>query len=59
MKNIKSFLSKNFQFLKMKFSIHMNRRVFVMDKASNNIVFICKTQYINCLLKELGMSTRT
>ena len=27
------------------------------DKASNNIVFVCKTHYINCLMEELGMST--
>ena len=29
------------------------------DKATNNIVFVCKTHYINCLMKELGMSTTT
>ena len=29
------------------------------DKASNNIVFVCKTHYINCLIKEFGMSTMT
>ena len=29
------------------------------DKASNNIVFVCKTHYINCLMEELGMSTMT
>ena len=30
MKNIGVFLSENFQFLEMKFSIYLNRRVFVM-----------------------------
>ena len=30
MKNIRVFLSKNFPFLEVKFSIHLNRRVFVM-----------------------------
>ena len=30
MKNI-SFLSENFPFLEVKFSIYLNRRVFVMD----------------------------
>ena len=30
MKNIKVFLSENFQFLERKFSIYLNRRVFVM-----------------------------
>ena len=29
-KNIRVFLSKNFQFLEVKFSIYLNRRVFVM-----------------------------
>ena len=26
-------------------------------KAANNIVFICKTHYINCLRVELGLNT--
>ena len=30
-KNIIVFLSENFQFLEVKFSIYLNRRVFVMD----------------------------
>ena len=30
MKNI-SFLSENFQFLEVKFSVYLNRRVFVMS----------------------------
>ena len=30
MKKISEFLSENFQFLVVKFSIYMNRRVFVM-----------------------------
>ena len=29
MKNIRVFLSENFQFLEVKFSIYLNRRVFV------------------------------
>lgn len=24
------------------------------DKAENNIVFFCKSHYINCILEELG-----
>ena len=31
-KNIGVFLSENFQFLEVKFSIYLNRRVFVMFK---------------------------
>ena len=33
MKNIRDFLSENFQFLEVKFSIYLNRRVFVMTKT--------------------------
>ena len=37
---ISEFLSENFQFLVMKFSIHLNRRVFVMLRGvSQCIVF--------------------
>ena len=32
MKTIRTFLSENFQFLVVKFSIYLNRRVFVMRK---------------------------
>ena len=32
MKNIKSFLSDNFQFLEVKFSVYLNRSVFVMGE---------------------------
>ena len=31
MKNIRFFLSENFQFLEVKFSIYLHRHVFVMD----------------------------
>jgi len=29
------------------------------DTASNNIVFVCKTYYIDCLVKELGINNNT
>ena len=32
MENITVFVSENFKFLEEKFSIYLNRRVFVMDK---------------------------
>ena len=40
MKNIRDFLSENFQFLKVKFSIYLDRRVFVMTSnfLSNSII---------------------
>ena len=40
MKNIRVFLSEFFQFLKVKFSIYLNGRVFVMcdiNKAVNHV----------------------
>ena len=39
--------------------IHEKFVVVPADTASNNIVFVCKTHYINCLMEELGMSTMT
>ena len=39
--------------------IHEKFVVVPADKASNNIAFVCKTHYINCLMEELGMSTMT
>ena len=35
MKKILEFLSENFQFLMGKFSVYLNRRVFVMDMRQN------------------------
>ena len=39
--------------------IHEKFVVVPADKASNNIVFVCKTHCINCLMEEIGMSTMT
>ena len=39
--------------------IHEKFVVVPADKASDNIVFVCKIHYINCLMEELGMSTMT
>ena len=36
MKNIRVFLSENFQFLEVKFSIYLNRHVFVMHTDNEN-----------------------
>ena len=40
MKNIRVFVSENFQFLEVRFSIYLNRRVFVMVSA---LIHLCKT----------------
>ena len=39
--------------------IHEIFVVVPADKASNNIVFVCKTHYINYSVEALGMSTMT
>ena len=58
MKNIRVFLSENFQFLEVKFSIYLNRHVFVMltTTAADNILLflyvsdkIKTTFHLNCL----------
>jgi len=39
--------------------LHSKHVVVPADKASNNIVFMCKTYYIDCLGKELGINNNT
>ena len=41
MKKISEFLSENFQFLVVKFSTYMNRRVFVMPPFLGNGCQLC------------------
>ena len=40
-------------------SLHDKYVVTPADKASNNIVFVCKAHYYNCLIKELGIDGNT
>ena len=35
-------------------SLHDKYVIVPADKASNNIVFVCKSCYFECLIKELG-----
>ena len=54
MKNIRGFfLSENFQFLEVNFSIYLNRRVFIMQKKGSKFANFCQdiiqTFYGNCL----------
>ena len=37
-------------------NLHDKYVVVPADKASNNIVFVCKKHYIDCLIKELGIN---
>ena len=38
-------------------TIHDKYVVVPADKAPNNIVFVCKTYYIQCLINELGIDS--
>jgi hypothetical protein len=35
----------------------VNLAILYTDKASNNIVFVCKTHYYNCILNELRIGS--
>jgi len=37
------------------FHLHKKYVVVLADKVPNNIVFVCKSHYIDCLIKELGI----
>jgi len=39
--------------------LHGKYVVVPAEKASNNIVFVCKTYYTDCLVKELGINNNT
>ena len=51
MKKYQSFLSENFQFLEVKFSIYLNRHVFVMYRPSRTYEVVMTTQ--NPLLRRM------
>ena len=55
MKNIRVFLSENFQYLEVKFSIYLNRNVFVMIFPQTNLFFEWLTnQHRQCSNDEVG-----
>ena len=39
--------------------LHEKYVIVPADKASNNIVFVCKQYYVECLVNELGLNTTT
>ena len=45
--------------LKRLSSLHDKYVIVPADKASNNIVFVCKSYYFECLIKELGINSNT
>jgi hypothetical protein len=40
-------------------SLHDKYVIVPADKASNQIVFVCKSYYFECLIKELGINSNT
>ena len=40
-------------------SLHDKYVIVPVEKASNNIVFVCKSYYFECLIKELGINSNT
>ena len=40
-------------------SLHDKYVIVPVDKASNNIVFVCKSYYYECLIKEIGINNNT
>jgi hypothetical protein len=40
-------------------SFHHKYVIVPADKTSNNIVFVCKSYYYECLIKELGINNNT
>ena len=59
MKNIRVFLSENFQFLEIKFSIYLNRRVFVIihnvKSGPNFFSFLfCTESTFSCITTDQG-----
>ena len=60
MNNIRFFLSENFQFLVVRFSIYLNRRVCVMLHGMSNPVFWGKNKknIMNFSSAELAMTKR-
>ena len=54
MKTDGSSIFKDRDVLKDLTQLHSKYVIVPADKAQNNIVFICKKHYIDCLIKELG-----
>ena len=48
-------LSKNFQFLVVKFSIYLNRRVFVMHTLRKHTYMKCVRFFFNSTTSDLGL----
>ena len=40
-------------------SLHDKYVIVPVEKAANNIVLVCKSNYFECLIKELGIDSNT
>ena len=40
-------------------TLHDKSVIVPVDNASNNIVFVCKSYYYECLIKEIGIKNNT
>ena len=54
MKNIRVFLSQNFQILEVKFSIYLNRRVFIMRYFMQTVSSGAKIVFYGDNLQEIS-----
>ena len=59
MKNFRIFLFENFQFLEVKFSIYLNRRVFVMMSINLMCYFVFQCLVIKPLSSNFDSCMRT
>ena len=50
---------KDHEAVKCLSSLHDKYVIVPVDKASNNIVFVCKSYYFECLFNELGINNNT
>ena len=56
MKNNTSNIFKDPEVMETMSFLHDKFVIVPADKAPNNIVFVCKRHYIDCLMKELGIN---
>jgi hypothetical protein len=45
--------------MKATMTLHDKYVTVPVDKASNNIVFVCKSYYYECLIKEIDINNNT
>jgi hypothetical protein len=56
---VRGFLRYSSMLISCLSSLHDKYVIVPADKASNNIVFVCKSYYFECLIKEIGINNNT